>query len=211
MVQNNFTEAENTDAELRMKKIEEINLRKDDIKKQAENFVEEFDKLLFPFGSIDTLEIAITFLAYNAKWKYSEAMFLDGALTELEEIHEKLIEDKDTNKQTIVNLPNRILDTLNYFLNKTEGQGLTIDNNFSDDEDVAITFDSYLELFKAVQDGLKIAEPKRRELKTFEKKMEIANHMIQSWQHGIDPGDMISEFEEELVKELQSQKNESEQ
>ena len=38
MLQDNIMEAENTDAELRMKKIEEINSRKDEIKKQAEQF-----------------------------------------------------------------------------------------------------------------------------------------------------------------------------
>jgi uncharacterized coiled-coil DUF342 family protein len=179
-------------AEMLKQKADQYNEEKTQLQEKMKTQIEEFEKKEFVLtDKSSTIKKILGFLKTDAEWAFQEAYFLNQLILE---VPNKTAEDGNY----YVN--NRFLETLNYFISKTKGQGQSIKNSTT-------SFNNYLEIFDTVQSALRSTEVYKQELESIKKEIESYDFKFQSLNHGIDPDEdvelasqEIQDYQEELYK-----------
>lgn len=176
--------------------IEELEKFKENLFKNVNSYIEFFtNKMTFYFTDDKKLiNILINYFKTECNWKYQEAIYIKGLVEELSKLKfETIVVNKeiiyDNGEDTISEntnsskpgyyLNNKLIETINYFLNKVEGKGLYTHSN-------TMNFEKFVKIFELTQTTLKLTEPYKKGVQRIEKEFigEI-DYRLQSLQHEV--------------------------
>ena len=174
-----------------LEEISEMESLKETLKKEIEDRILKFEDEEFEFATgsnLVPLEKALEFLFKFSNWKYTEIYYVQKCVLELREKIKKekeLIHGLSEGESHTIKLNNRILDTLNFFLEKVSGVGMTKLNNTQENQEIDFTVEDYITLFENTQRGLTATKPFRDYLELSKLKVESIDHAMMSVQHGV--------------------------
>ena len=118
----------------------------------------------------------INFLINEMPWKYNEAIFLQGLIFELKILKKQ----SPANKKSGYYISNKLIETINFMLQKIEGKGIKVNGSS------LLSFEKFIELFEATQESLRLTEGSKKAVQFIEKNIngEI-DYRIQSLEHGV--------------------------
>lgn len=146
-----------------------------------DKYYKEFEKTKFEFGNVDECMLSLNFLNYVANWQYSDLVFLNECINELKQ-------EIDTQKdEKIISVKNRVVDTVNRFLQKTNGFGF--ETEIGNDKN-KMQSSEILTVFLRTQDCLQKTNDFRTLFKTIADKensiISSINQMLNSLEHQVD-------------------------